>query len=64
MRHGFVVNALLNAYREGLDISRRLSLLATYVGHVDPAGTYWYLSAAPELLGFAAARLEQHEATP
>ncbi|MGH9028507.1 MAG: tyrosine-type recombinase/integrase, partial [Acidimicrobiales bacterium] len=61
-RHGFAVNALLDAYREGSDVARRLSLLATYLGHVDPAGTYWYLSAAPELLGLAAARLEEREA--
>jgi len=24
-----------------------------YLGHVHPANTYWYLSAAPELLGLA-----------
>ncbi|MGH3010184.1 MAG: tyrosine-type recombinase/integrase [Gaiellaceae bacterium] len=64
LRHRFAVNALLDAYREGLDVARRLSLLATYLGHVDPAGTYWYLSAAPELLGLAAARLEEHAAKP
>ena len=27
-------------------------------GHVDPANTYWYLSAVPELLALAADRLE------
>ena len=27
-------------------------------GHVKPAGTYWYLSASPELMELAAARLE------
>ena len=32
----------------------RLPLLSTYLGHVDPATTYWYLSAAPELLALAA----------
>ena len=37
----------------------RLPLLSTYLGHVDPAATYWYLSAAPELLGLAAGRLEE-----
>jgi hypothetical protein len=30
--------------------------LSTYLGHREPAFTYWYLSAAPELLGLAAAR--------
>ena len=36
----------------------RLPLLSTYLGHVDPRDTYWYLSAAPELLALAADRLE------
>ena len=34
-----------------------MPLLSTYLGHVDPAATYWYLSAAPELLALAAERL-------
>jgi hypothetical protein len=34
-------------------------VLSTYLGHVNPVGTYWYLSAAPELMGLAAARLDQ-----
>lgn len=32
--------------------------LSTHLGHVDPDSTYWYLQAAPELLGLAADRLE------
>ena len=36
----------------------RLPLLSTYLGHADPKSTYWYLSAAPELLALAAERLE------
>jgi integrase/recombinase XerD len=28
------------------------------MGHVDPRNTYWYLSAAPELLALAAPRLD------
>jgi integrase/recombinase XerD len=35
-----------------------MPVLSNYLGHVDPAGTYWYLSAAPELMELAAARLE------
>jgi integrase/recombinase XerD len=27
-------------------------------GHVEPSSTYWYLTAAPELLALAAKRLE------
>jgi integrase/recombinase XerD len=32
-------------------------LLSAYLGHVEPANTYWYLHAAPELLAEAARRL-------
>ena len=36
----------------------RLPLLSTYLGHINPASTYWYLSAVPELMALAAQRLE------
>jgi len=51
---------LLDAYAAGQDGQARLTLLATYLGHVDPSATYWYLSAAPELLALAGQRLEDH----
>jgi integrase len=57
-RHAFAVNTLLAWYRDGGDVAARLPLLSTYLGHVDPAATYWYLSAVPELLALAAQRLE------
>jgi integrase len=60
LRHSFAVRAMLDAYAAGEDGQRRLTLLSTYLGHVDPAGTYWYLSAAPELLTLAAGRLQDH----
>jgi integrase/recombinase XerD len=59
LRHSFAVTSLLQAYSADLNIERRLTLLATYLGHRSPAGTYWYLSAAPELLGAAVERLER-----
>jgi integrase len=58
LRHSFAVSRLLDAYTRDLDIDRRLTLLATYLGHRSPAGTYWYLSAAPELLAAALERLD------
>jgi integrase len=58
LRHSFAVRTLLGWYRDGGDVAARMPLLSTYLGHVDPAATYWYLSAAPELLGLAAERLE------
>ena len=59
LRHAFAVNTLLDASRLGCE-AQWLTLLPTYLGHVDPVATYWYLSAAPELLALAAERLEQH----
>lgn len=58
VRHSFAVRTLLGWYRDGGDVAARLPLLSTYLGHVDPAATYWYLSAAPELLSLVAARLD------
>ena len=60
LRHSFAVRTVLDAYRADSDVQARLPLLSTYLGHVDPAATYWYLSAAPELLALAGQRLERH----
>ncbi len=60
LRHGFAISTILEGYRDGRDPTARLPLLSTYLGHVDPAKTYWYLSAAPELLALAGGRLERH----
>lgn len=58
LRHAFAVRTLLDWYRDGLDVQARLPLLSTHMGHVNPASTFWYLTAAPELLALAADRLE------
>lgn len=60
LRHSFAVNTILDAYRTGTDAGPQLALLCTYMGHVDPANTYWYLQAAPELMELAGERLERH----
>jgi integrase len=62
LRHSFTVRTLLDWYRAGLDVDARLPLLSTYLGHVDPVSTYWYLQASPELLVLAAERLDQLQA--
>ena len=58
IRHTFAVRTMLDSYRDGGDPVARLAQLVTYLGHADPAASYWYLSAAPDLLALAAARLE------
>lgn len=59
LRHAFTVATMLDWYRDGADVQARLPLLSTWLGHVDPKSTYWYLQAVPELLALAARRLEQ-----
>ena len=58
LRHSFAVATLLGWYRTGQDVQAKIPSLSTYLGHREPASTYWYLSAAPELLALAAARQE------
>jgi integrase/recombinase XerD len=58
LRHTFAVRTLLEWYRANENVEARLPTLSTYLGHRDPRSTYWYLSAAPELLALAAGRLE------
>jgi integrase len=60
LRHSFAIRTLIDAYHADGDVQPRASLLSTYLGHVDPADTYWYLSAAPELLVLAGERLQRH----
>ena len=59
LRHSFAVSTIVDDYRMG-DPGSRLAILSTYLGHADPGDTYWYLSAAPDLLGLAGERLERH----
>jgi integrase len=58
LRHAFAVRTLLEWYRDDVDVQARLPLLSTYMGHVTPASTFYYLTAAPELLALVAKRLE------
>lgn len=58
MRHSFTISTLIERYRSGGDIEGLMAMLSTYLGHVNPAGTYWYLSASPELMKLAAARFD------
>jgi len=59
LRHTFVVKTLREWYRAGVDVEQRLPSLSTYLGHVNPSTTYWYLTATPELLTLAGDRLER-----
>lgn len=59
LRHTFAVTTVLGWYRQEADVAALMPRLSTYLGHVNPSSTYWYLEAAPELLAEAARRLER-----
>lgn len=60
LRHTMAVHRVIAWYREGVDVEARLPLLATYLGHVNVAGTQIYLSMTPELLAEASVRFERY----
>ena len=59
LRHTFAVRTVLGWYRAGVDVEAKLPTLSTYLGHLGPSATYWYLTAVPELLEAATVRLER-----
>ena len=52
------MQTLIDWHRSGANIDERIATLSTYLGHISPADTYWYLSASPELMALAAERLD------
>lgn len=61
LRHSFAIRTVLDWHRDQVDVEARLPLLSTYLGHIGPASTYWYLTAVPELLEAATVRLERSQ---
>ncbi|MGI8414436.1 MAG: tyrosine-type recombinase/integrase [Solirubrobacteraceae bacterium] len=59
LRHALAVRTLLAWHQAGEDVDRRMPLLSAFLGHVDPASTFWYLEAVPELLQLISRRLKQ-----
>ena len=58
LRHSFAVHTLISWMRDNACVDEHIGVLSTYLGHVSPAGTYWYLTAVPELMELAAGRLQ------
>lgn len=59
LRHSYAVRQLIDWHEQHADVDARIPLLSAVLGHSDPASTYWYLEAAPELLAIVAQRLEE-----
>lgn len=61
-RHSFVVNRMLDWYREGIDPAPRLPYLVTYLGHKSLHSTLTYLTVTQELLQLASERYRSSDA--
>jgi integrase/recombinase XerD len=59
LRHTFAVRSLISFYQSGQNIDRKIHALSIYLGHKGIACTYWYLTAVPELMSMALAKLEE-----
>lgn len=60
LRHTFAVNRLRTWYESGADPRLLAPHLSVYMGHVNMAATYWYISATPELLTGASKLFESY----
>ena len=58
--HSFAVAALHRWYRQGSDVQSKLPHLATYLGHVSPVSTHYYLHLSPDLQQDANQRFHQY----
>ncbi|MFQ5684880.1 MAG: tyrosine-type recombinase/integrase [Candidatus Binatia bacterium] len=63
-RHTFAVHRLAAWYKEGADLSVKLPLLTTYLGHTTVFCTEVYLQATAELLEEAGKRFHRYSAIP
>ena len=58
LRHTFAVRTLIEWHRQHQDVNEHIPVLSAWLGHVDPANTYWYLTGVPELLAQVTERLD------
>ena len=61
LRHTMAMRTLLEWYRSGAEVPALMPSLSTWLGHADPASTFWYLHASPELLALAAGMLQDSQ---
>jgi integrase/recombinase XerD len=58
MRHTFATRALAQCGSDRRAVGEHFVALATYLGHVHPASTYWYMEATADLMSDIAAAAE------
>ena len=59
LRHTFAVRRMMLWHADGTDIDQMMLALSTYMGHTKIICTYWYLTAAPELMALAGSKFER-----
>jgi integrase len=64
LRHRMVVRRIQAWHTDGVDVDSKITVLATYLGHVEVRDVYWYLSAVPELMSIIADRFETFTERP
>jgi integrase/recombinase XerD len=60
LRHTFAVHRVRQWYAWKMDTRRLLPILSIYLGHKSLEGSYWYLSATPELMSAASQLFESY----
>lgn len=63
LRHTFACRRIQAWSETGIDVTSHLPALSTYLGHAKVTDTYWYLTATPDLMAWAAAKFEQYESS-
>jgi len=58
-RHTMACRTIQKWTELGIDVSSHLHILSTFMGHVKPEGTYWYISATPGMLNLSCAKYEE-----
>lgn len=61
LRFTFICRRVERWYAENRDVNHLMLSLSTYVGHINPSATYWYLTTTPKLMSLAARRCVLHE---
>ena len=63
-RHTFAVRRVTLWQSNDVEIDQAMLALSTYMGHAKISNTYWYLTAAPELMATVAGKFEQFARGP
>ena len=58
-RHSMACRTIKKWSYQGIDVNSHLHILSTFMGHVKPADTYWYISATPEMLNLSCTKYEK-----